>query len=235
VVRLPDTYQANDSSRQLERQGQSRREAGLPDDGFVFCCFNSSYKITPSMFDIWMRLLQQVEGSVLWLFAGHSAVPRNLRREAERRGIDPQRLVFASPMALEGHLARHQLADLFLDTLPYNAHTTASDALWARLPVITCPGPTFAGRVAASLLHAIGLPELVASSLEDYEVLALRIARSPDLLAEVRAKLVGNRETCPLFDARRFAHHIEAAYTVMWERHLRGEAPAGFSVEPISG
>src|SRR4029453_18065999 len=160
-VRLPDTYQPNDRTRETADTPTDRASAGLPPDGFVFCCFNNSYKIQPPVFDVWMRLLQGVEGSVLWLLADNAAATRNLKREAAARGIDPERLVFAPRRDLPEHLARHRLADVFLDTLPYNAHTTASDALWAGLPVVTCKGNTFAGRVAASLLHAAGLPELV--------------------------------------------------------------------------
>jgi protein O-GlcNAc transferase len=158
---------------------------------------------------------------------------RNLRKEAQRRGIDPSRLVFAKRLAADVHLARHRLADLFLDTLPYNAHTTASDALWAELPVLTCKGEAFAGRVAASLLHAVGIPELITSNLEDYQALALKLAREPELLAGIKAKLAAHRNAYPLFDTPRFTRHIEAAYTTMWETWQRGEAPKSFSVEPI--
>jgi predicted O-linked N-acetylglucosamine transferase (SPINDLY family) len=179
VVYLPDTYQVNDDKRQISNVSPSRAQVGLPTDGFVFCSFNNSFKITPFVFDAWMRLLRQIEGSVLWLLEGDARVPVNLRMEAEQRGVTTDRLVFAPRMQLEDHLARHRLADLFLDTLPYNAHTTASDALWAGLPVLTCVGSTFAGRVAASLLNAIGLPELITNSLDDYETLALGLAPQP--------------------------------------------------------
>ena len=209
-------------------------KAGLPEHGFVFCSFNNNYKITPAVFDVWMRLLRQVEGSVLWLLEGNAAAPRNLRREAAARGIAPERLVFAPRMKHEDHLARHRLADLFLDTLPYNAHTTASDALWAGLPVLTCLGTTFAGRVAASLLQAVGLPELITRSLGDYESLALQLANDATMLAAIKQKLARNRETFPLFDTDRFRRHIEAAYVAMWERYQRGEPPASFAVAPIA-
>jgi predicted O-linked N-acetylglucosamine transferase (SPINDLY family) len=179
VVSLPDSYQVNDSRRANAEGTPTRAEAGLPETGFVFCCFNNNHKLTPELFDLWMRLLAKVEGSTLWLIEDNGAVAGNLRREAERRGVAPERLVFAPRVNLDAHLARHRLADLFLDTLPYNAHTTASDALWAGLPVLTCMGSAFPGRVAASLLYAADLPELVTKTLEEYEALALRLATNP--------------------------------------------------------
>ncbi len=234
VVYLPDTYQPNDSRRRIAERTPTRGEAGLPESGFVFCSFNNSYKIAPAMFDVWMRILRQIEGSVLWLLRGNAEVPDNLRREAGRRGVAPERLVFAPRLAGADHLARHRLADLFLDTLPYNAHTTASDALWAGVPVLTCAGSTFAGRVAASLLRAVGLPELVTTSLADYEALALELATDSERLTGLKRKLAANRNTDPLFDTDRFRRHIEAAYLAMWERQQRGEPPASFAVEPIT-
>jgi predicted O-linked N-acetylglucosamine transferase (SPINDLY family) len=233
VVYLPDAYQANDTKRRFAERVPAREEFGLPEQAFVFCCFNNTYKITPDMFDIWMRLLGRVEGSVLWLLQHNELTPRNLRREAEQRGIAPERLVFAKGIPLEEHLARHRLADLFLDTLPYNAHTTGNDALWAGLPLVTCQGATFPGRVASSLLRAAGLPELIAGSLAEYEELALKLAQDRALLASLKAKLARNRETCALFNSERFARHIEAAYTTMWERSRRGDAPESFAIEPI--
>jgi predicted O-linked N-acetylglucosamine transferase (SPINDLY family) len=230
IVYLPDTYQVNDSRRRIAERAPARAEAGLPETGFVFCCFNNSYKITPEIFDTWMRLLKQVPGSVLWLLESYAAASDNLRREAEARGVAAGRLVFARMIGLDEHLARHRLADLFLDTLPYNAHTTASDALWAGLPLLTCQGTTFPGRVASSLLHAVGLPELVTRSLEQYETLALELATHPATLGEIRAKLARNRATHPLFDTKRFCRHIEAAYVAMWERARRGEPPVSFAV-----
>ena len=231
VVRLPDTYQVNDRRRAIAERTPARTELGLPEAGFVFCCFNNNFKITPSVFDIWMRLLNDVPDSVLWLLEGNAAAARNLRQEALCRGIAPERLVFAPRMNLPDHLARHRQADLFLDTLPCNAHTTASDALWAGLPLLTCLGGTFAGRVAASVLHAAGLPELVADSLDDYQARAQELALAPGKLAGLRARLVENRFTCPLFDTERFRRHIEAAYITMWERCRRGEPPASFTVQ----
>ena len=231
IVRLPDTYQPNDRSRDVADVPVDRVRAGLPPSGVVFCCFNNSYKIQPQIFDAWMRLLKGVEESVLWLLEDNAAATRNLQREAAARGVDPARLVLAPRAPLPEHLARHTLADLFLDTLPYNAHTTASDALWMGVPIVTCKGNTFAGRVAASVLHAAGLLELATESLEDYETLALRLARDPAALANIKTKLVARRGTTPLFDVVRFTRHLEAAYVTMHERRLRGLAPEGFAVD----
>jgi predicted O-linked N-acetylglucosamine transferase (SPINDLY family) len=233
VVYLPDTYQVNDSKRVIAERTPTRAEVELPDTDFVFCCFNNNYKITPEIFDCWMRLLNEVQGSVLWLLADNATASRNLRREAEARGVAPERLVFAPRVKLEDHLARQRLADLFLDTLPFTAHTTGSDALWAGLPLLTCHGTTFPGRVAASLLNAVGLRELIAYSLEEYEALALKLATSPAMLNDIRARLAQNRHTHSLFNTDRFRRHIEAAYTTMWERYQRGEPPESFAVEPI--
>ena len=233
IVHLPECYQVNDTKRKIAERTPTRQEAGLPEHGFVFCSFNNNWKIEPTIFDIWMRLLHQVEGSALWLLRGNDGAEQNLRKEAQRRGIDPSRLVFAGRLPPDEHLARHNLADLFLDTLPCNAHTTASDALWMGLPLLTCQGKAFAGRVAASLLHAVGVPELIASNLEEYQTLALKFARDPALLAKIKTKLAQNRNTYPLFNTDRFARHIEAAFTTMWETWQHGEAPKSFSIEPI--
>ena len=233
VVYLPDTYQANDSKRLVAEKTPARAEAGLPEAGFVFCCFNNNYKITPEMFDIWMRLLASVEGSVLWLLEDNPAASTNLRKHAQARGVDPARLVFAPRVTPPEHLARQRLADLFLDTSPYTAHTTCSDALWVGLPVVTFAGPTFAARVATSLLKAAGLPELATASPHDYEQLALRLAREPRVLSEIKAKLARNRENCALFDTARFTRHLESAYTHMVERSRAGLPPQSFAVEPL--
>jgi predicted O-linked N-acetylglucosamine transferase (SPINDLY family) len=230
IAYLPDTYQCNDRERRVAERVPMRFEAGLP-SGFVFCCFNNNHKIAPEMFAVWMRLLGQVEGSVLWLLQDNAAVTANLRREAKTRGIAPERLIFAPRTDPASHLARQSLADLFLDTLPYNAHTTASDALWVGLPLLTVPGSTFAGRVAASLLHAAGLPEMVTNSLADYEALALRLARDPAALRAIRAKLKQNRDSCPLFDTARITRNLENVYTAMWERSERGLPPATILAE----
>ena len=212
IVHLPGCYQANDATRVVPLP-PSRAEAGLPPDVFVFCCFNNSWKIAAPVFDIWMRLLQQVPDSVLWLL--DSPASDNLRTHAETRGVDPARLVFAPKTTPEAHLARHQLADLFLDTLPYNAHTTCSDALWAGLPVVTCYGQAFHGRVAASLLKAIDMPELVTTRPEDYEALSLELAKNSALLKATRDKLIRNRSTTALYDSKAFRKGIEAAYEAM--------------------
>jgi predicted O-linked N-acetylglucosamine transferase (SPINDLY family) len=233
VVTLPDAYQCNDSKRRISESTPSRAEAGLPENGFIFCCFNNCSKITPEIFEVWMRLLGAVEGSVLWLLESNEEATRNLRHEAGERGVDAGRLVFAPRMKLGDHLARHRLADLFLDTLPYGAHTTTSDALWSGLPVLTCMGSTFAGRVAASLLHAVDVPELITGSLGAYEALALKLARDESTLKAIRAKLAANRDRQPLFDTARFTHHFESALTTMLERQHRGEPPAHFAVDPI--
>jgi predicted O-linked N-acetylglucosamine transferase (SPINDLY family) len=232
VIYLPDCYAANDSKRRINDRIPTRGEVGLPETGFVFCSFNNSYKIAPNVFDIWMRLLANIEGSVLWLLSTETAAIDNLRREAEARHIRSDRLVFAPHVKLEDHLARHRLADLFLDTLPCNAHTTASDALWAGLPLVTCVGSSFAGRVAGSLLCAIGLQQLITHSLADYEALALRLARDREALASIRATLAKNRETHALFDMNRFRRHIETAYLTMWRRAQAGEPPESFVVNP---
>jgi predicted O-linked N-acetylglucosamine transferase (SPINDLY family) len=231
IVHLPDCYLINDSKRAVAAHTPTREAAGLPQQGFVFCCFNNNYKITPPVFDIWMRLLQRIEDSVLWLLRDNAAAEANLREQAAARAVAPARLVFAGRTSNEEHLARHRLADLFLDTLPYNAHTTASDALWMGLPLVTCLGESFAGRVAASTLKAVGLPELATRSLEDYEALALRLATEPSLLGGFRERLDRNRLTYPLFDTDRYRRHLEAAYTKMWEIWQRGEKPRSFAVE----
>jgi len=235
VVYLPDTYWPTDAGRTIDAVPPTRTAVGLPESGFVFCCFNQSSKITPPVFDVWMRLLRQVEGSVLWLVEDNADAPRNLRREAERRGVSASRLIFAPRVKVEEYLARLPLAGLLLDTLPFNAHTTASDALWAGLPVVTCAGASFTARVAGSLLHAIGLPELVTDSLADYEALALALARDEVRLGRLRAKLQRNRQSFPLFDTERFRRHIESAYVVMSDRQRRGEPPQGFAVSLRDG
>jgi predicted O-linked N-acetylglucosamine transferase (SPINDLY family) len=232
LVYLPDSYQCNDSKRPIGAMATTRADCGLPDEGFVFCCFNHNYKITPDIFDVWMRLLGQVEGSVLWLLRSNEVAEMNLHREAERRGIAGNRMIFAPLLPPADHLARLRLADLFLDTLPCGAHTTASDALWSGLPVVTCLGTTFAGRVGASLLHAIGLSDLVMPSLDEYEARALELAHDGNALAEIGSRLARNRVTHPLFDTVRFTRHLEAAYVRMVERQRKGEAPETFAVEP---
>jgi protein O-GlcNAc transferase len=232
VVYLPDAYQANDRKRRVAEKIPTRAQVGLPPTGFVFACFNNTHKIGPQMFDIWMRLLKTVEGSVLWLFEDNRQAAENLKREAVARGVAAHRLIFAPRVLPPDHLARTKLADLFLDTLPYNAHTTASDALWMNLPVVTCPGHTFPSRVALSLLKAIGMPELATSTLAEYEALARTLAGDPERLAAIKTKLRGNRDSKPMFDTARFTRYLESAYTTMWERQRSGLVPESFSVSP---
>lgn len=231
IVCLPDSYFA--TSYETTPQIPARREAGLPPEGFVFCCFNNSWKITQPMFDAWMRILGAVPGSVLWLLAANDGFRENLRREALARGIDPARLIFANRVTPEDHLARLGLADLMLDTLPYTGHMTAADALWMGVPIVTLPGNSFASRVAASLLQAIGLPELVTDTLQGYEALALQLATDPAMLKAMRDKIRRNRPVMPLFDTDRLRRHIEAAYVTMWKIQQAGEVPRGFAVPPL--
>ncbi len=225
IVYLPDSYQVNDSLRAISAKPCARADEGLPESAFVFCCFNKAYKISPSVFDGWMRILGRVEGSVLWLLEDNPWAVENLRTEAARRGIAPQRLVFASSLPVDEHLARQSLADLFLDTLPYNAHTTASDALWAGLPVLTRTGETFASRVAASLLRAVGLPELITSTESEFEELAVELAHDPQRLQALRQRLQQNHSTAPLFDCASFTRHLESAYTAIVDRYHAGLPP----------
>ena len=225
VAYLPDTYLPTDNSVQIAEHTPSRAECGLPDEGFVFCSFSHDYKISPPVFDVWMRLLAQVPGSVLWLVTRGELAQRNLRAAAETRGIDASRLVFAGRVPrVEDHLARYRQADLFLDTHPYNAHTTAADALMAGLPVLTYMGGSFPSRVAGSLLHAIGLPELATATLAAYEAMALRLAGEPALLAGLKQRLKANLATHPLFDTEAMSGHLEAIYIAMWRRTGLGDA-----------
>ena len=230
VVRLPDCYQVNDAKRVIAEATPTRKQVGLPDKGFVFASFNGG-NISAPVFDAWMGLLTRIEGSVLWLSEVSDGTKFNLHQHAAARGADPARLIFAPRIGEAEHLARHRLADLFLDTFPCSTQTAASDALWAGLPVLTCRGSTFAGRVAASQLQSIGLTELVTSSLADYTALALWLAEDPDILAEIRKRLAENRSSRPLFDTDLTRHHLEEAYTVMWARHQAGGRPASFDVE----
>ncbi|WP_395713897.1 tetratricopeptide repeat protein [Reyranella sp.] len=229
VVWLPGSYQPNDSSKRMSARSPSRRELGLG-EGFVFCCFNNSYKVQPATFDSWMRILTRVDGSRLWLIEDNAAAVRNLRSEAAARGVDGDRLVFSRRIPLGEHLARHQCADLFLDTLPYNAHTTASDALWAGLPVLTLTGKAFAGRVATSLLRAIGMPDLVTETARVYEQRAVDLATVPGALAAIKRKLAANRQSSALFDGTAFARHLEGAYSIMYDRYRQGLAPGHIEI-----
>jgi predicted O-linked N-acetylglucosamine transferase (SPINDLY family) len=235
IVRLPDCFLPSDTAGRALPAPPPRAEAGLPETGFVFCAFNNSYKIAPEMFDIWMRLLRAVDGSVLWLSIGDEKARSNLRAEARARQVSSERLVFAGRVEERArHLARLALADLFLDTLPYNAHSTASDMLWAGVPLVTCMGRSFAARVAGSMLTAIGAEELITRDLAQYEALALDLARSPERLAAVRAKLVRNRTSHPLFDTARLCRHLENAYETMWDFHMKGMKPESFMVNRLT-
>ncbi len=224
IAQLPNSYQPNDRRRPLP-EATPRAELGLPADAFVFCCFNANYKISPQVFERWCAILRAVPGSVLWLYEANAQAGRNLRREAQAHGVDPSRLVFAPFIPQQRHIARLRSADLFLDTLPYNAHTTASDALWAGVPLVTCAGGTFASRVAASLLRAAGMPELIATSFDDYQALAIALATDRRRIAALRARLEAGRQTVPLFDSTRFARDLEALFERMAERRRAGLAP----------
>jgi len=225
IIYLPDSFQVNGTQRGMGTRAFTRSELRLPSSGFVFCCFNNNYKIAPGTFDGWMRILSRVEDSVLWLLEDNPQTSRNLRQAAERRHVGAERLVFAPRMPLADHLARHRAANLFLDTLPFNAHTTASDALWAGLPVLTLLGESFAGRVAASLLTAIGLPELITKTAAEYESLAVDLAVHPERLDSLRERLVQNRTATPLFDTQRYTRHLEAAYAQIQARYQAGLPP----------
>ncbi len=230
LVYLPVCYQANDARRDPPAP-TSRSDWHLPDQGLVLCCFNNSYKLSPTIFDIWMRLLAGTPGSVLWLLATNELAQANLRKEAEARGVDPKRLVFAPVVPSAAHIERHRHADLFLDTAPCNAHTTASDALWGGLPVLTLSGGSFAGHVAGSLLAAVGMSELITTSLEQYEATARALIREPDRLCRLRGKIAARRDVNSLFDVAKLTGAIEGAYERMWQRHLSGEKPQPFAIE----
>ena len=234
LVRLPGSYMPSDTSRPISDRPMTRAEHGLPEEAFVFCSFSNNYKIMPDVFATWMRLLEQVPGSVLWLRKGQEEARENLKASAAAHGIDPQRLVFAGYADLPDHFARHRLADLFLDTFPYGAHTTANDALWAGLPVLTMAGRCYHSRVAASLLHAAGLPELAVGSLADYEALALALARDPQRLAAITARLRETRDASPLFDMPRWTRGLERAFEHMVGRARAGLPPAGIEVDPAA-
>ena len=233
-VWLPECYQVNDCWQEIAETGISRADCGLPERGFIFCSFNQIQKIEPKMFRIWMRILEQVPDAVLWLYCKSEEASDHLRQQASIYGIASERLIFAGYLPKAQHLERHQLADLFLDTYIYNAHTTASDALWAGVPVLTCIGETFPARVAASLLHAIGLPELITHALDEYERLAVWLATHLEELTILKRKLAEHRLRQPLFNTKRFARHLECAYDLMWERHAQGLCPAPLHVPPLS-
>jgi predicted O-linked N-acetylglucosamine transferase (SPINDLY family) len=233
VVRLPHCYLPFDDSQIISENVPTRTAVGLPAQGLVLCAFNNHYKINPEVYDVWMNLLRDIPGSILWLRGAGPEQTDNLQREAAARGVAPGRLVFAEQIvSLADHLARLRLADLFLDTVPYNAHATAAHALWAGVPVLTCRGGSFASRVGASLLRATGLQELIADDLGQYLALAKRLSASPDMLAELRARLARNRSGCPLFHTANYCRALETAYVAMWERLQSGAPPHGFAVAP---
>lgn len=225
MIYLPASFQANDSKRHIAAVTPSRVDAGLPEDGFVFCCFSNGHKMNPDLFDVWMRLLAGLDKSVLWLVNHNQWMMSNLVREAENRGILGQRLVFAPKVRYSEHLARYRLADLCLDTFPFNGGTTTSDALWAGVPVLTCAGRSFSGRMSGSLLRALGVPELITYSLNDYEALAFALASDSARLEGIRATVARNRLQSPLFDSKRLARDLDAAYVAVWERFLEGRPP----------
>ena len=231
IIYLPNTYQPNDNQRQISETQISKSEAGLPEGYFVFACFNNNYKITPETFDLWSRILRRVDHSVLWLLADSPTAQENLRKEISCRGIEPARIIFATRLKASEHLARHRLADLFLDTLPYNAHTTSSDALWCGLPVLTLLGETFPGRVSASLLNAVGLGELITYTPEEYESMAVELATDPLKLQIIRAKLVKNISKAPLFDSILFTKHLESAFEKIYERHQANLMPDNILID----
>jgi predicted O-linked N-acetylglucosamine transferase (SPINDLY family) len=226
---LPDCYQPTDETRPVGER-PSRSDCGLPEHGVVFSSFNQSYKITPGVFELWCRLLDEVPDSVLWLLHCSKTATANLRQAADRRGIASERLIFAGARPQTEHLGRLQNADIILDTLPVNAHTTASDALWAGVPVVTRPGEPFVSRVAASIVTGIGLSELVARDDDDYLRIAKELAQKPEYLADVKRRICEASKTSPLFDSTRYTRNLEALYRVMWKRHTAGLPPAAIDV-----
>jgi protein O-GlcNAc transferase len=230
LVWLCGGFQPNDDRRDLQPSGQPRRAFGLPEEGFVFCCFNRNTKLNPACFEVWMRLLRAVPGSVLWLLASNPAAEQNLRREAAQRGVDAGRLVFAGDVSYADYMARYTHADLFLDTVPFNGGTTVSDAVSMGVPVVTCAGDSFAGRMAGSILTTLGVAELVTASLADYETLALQLAGQPERVHALRETLRKHRTRQPFFDTDRYRRSLESAYERMWERHAAGLPPAAFRV-----
>ncbi len=221
IIYLPNTYQVRDSTQKISKNIFKKNDIGLPENSFVFCCFNKHYKITPNVFDIWMRILNKVDNSILWLIQDTNNGIQNLFKEAQNRNVDPKRIIFANRINTEKHLARHKMADLFIDTFPYTAHTTCSDALWSGLPVITRIGQSFASRVSASLLSAIGLPELITKSAEEYENLIFELSTNLQRLDEIKNKLRENISTKPLFNTELFTKNIELAYKTAYENYLK--------------
>jgi predicted O-linked N-acetylglucosamine transferase (SPINDLY family) len=232
IAYLPNSFMVNDTKNKVSNRVFTRAEAGLPTYGFIFCCFNNHYKITPSTFIRWMRILSKVDGSILWLPKGNSTSVNNLKKEAKKNSVDENRIIFASRLTLrEDHLNRIQLADLFLDTMPYNAHATTSDALQVGLPVLTCIGNSFASRVAASLINSVNLPELITNTKEQYESLAIQLANNPEKLITIKEKLNNNLTKSPLYDTPLYTQHLESAYRAMYERYQQGLEPEHIYVE----
>jgi len=234
IVYMPNSYQVNISQRSFSKISLSRVDLGLPEESFVFCSFNNTYKISPSTFALWMQILKAVDKSVLWILVSNDETAKNLINEAEKSGVNKSRLVFAKYVSVEKHLSRIKHADLFVDSLPYNAHTTTSDALRMGLPVLTCLGKSFASRVAASLLNAVGLPELITTSQKEYEALAIELATNPKKLKAIKDKLAKNLPSSPLFDTHLFTKHLESAYKTIYERHHKGLEPDHIYVEHSS-
>jgi predicted O-linked N-acetylglucosamine transferase (SPINDLY family) len=231
---LPNTYQVNDDRFAIPETPMTRAEAGLPDDGFVFCSFNRAFKIDAPLFDLWMSILDAVPEAWLWLWGRSDTANQAMRERARAQDIDPKRLIFAARAALPQHLQRLRLADLALDSMPCNGHTTTSDALWAGVPVVTTLGRHFASRVSASLLTAAGLPELVTADRAAYRVRAIELAHNSAALGALRTKLAASRHTAPFFDTGRFVRNLESAYEAMWARQRRGEPPATIEIgEPL--
>ena len=230
IIYLPDSFMVSDTTKKISNKVYTRQELGLPKSGFVFCCFSQNYKITPDVFDTWMRILKKVENSVLWLAENNKTGVKNIKNEAELRGIDPNRIIFAQHMLLAEHLARHRLADLFIDTFPYTAHTTCNDALWSNVPVLTRIGESFASRGAASLLSAISLSELITNTEKEYEDLAIKIATNKNYFTEIKNKLSKNRTSKPLFNTKLFTQNIESAYFKIYEKYISNKNPDNIEI-----
>jgi predicted O-linked N-acetylglucosamine transferase (SPINDLY family) len=225
IIYMPHTYQANDNKRKIAKTNSKRADFNLPDKGFVFCCFNQIYKISPKEFNIWMRILRNVNNSVLWLIKSNKLVEQNFSKEAKRQGIDPSRIVFAEKLSHSEHLARHKHADLFIDTFNYNAHTTASDALWCGLPIVTKQGKQFSARVASSLLTACGLPELITKNEQEYEELIYELATNPKSLKTISLKLSENKKNKPLFNTKQYTNNFENGLQKAYDLYFNGERP----------
>tara|TARA_B100000700_G_C14828256_1_gene753262 strand:- start:123 stop:962 length:840 start_codon:yes stop_codon:yes gene_type:complete len=231
IIYLPNTYQPRDSSQKICNKTYKKEDLGLPENSFVFCCFNQNYKITPNIFSIWMKLLKRIDNSVLWLLEENQTASSNLKKEAEKKGIKSDRIIFAKRMAQPEHLARHKLADIFVDTFPYNAHTTCSDALWSNLPVITLTGQSFASRVGASILNAIDLKELITTTEEEYENLLFKLATDKEELEKIKNKLKKNKIKKPLFDTKLYTKNLETAYTKIYEIYNSGSEVKNINID----